>query len=222
MNYTKLSKIAITASVLLLGTANLASAAGSSNCEIVYGGGEVCPPQVKFTIDKKIQKPTKGGEFVDNLSANDEKFSANQDVIFHVTVQNTGDSDVALTVTDILPSYLTYVSGGTFDSNGNKVNNNVTLKAGESKTYTIATKVVGSNSLPANQSVTCVTNVARATTSAGNSAEDTAQFCIQNNVVVQPQIPSKSIPNTGPEALVLFALPPIGAAGLYLRRKAGL
>lgn len=222
MNFLKLSKIALTSSVILMGTATLAGAAGTSNCEIVYGGGQVCTPQIKFTIDKKIQKPTKGGEFVDNLGANDEKFNPGQDVVFHVTVQNTGDQTVTLNVADTLPQFVTFVSGGNFDSGSNKVNNQVSLNPNDSKTFTIATRVVNAGGLPANQSVTCVTNVATASVDNGNSAQDTAQFCIQNNVVVQPQIPSKSIPNTGPEALALLILPPVGAAGFYLRRKAAL
>lgn len=219
MNTTRLSKIALTSSLLILGSVTLVSAAGSSNCQVVYGGGEVCPPEVKFTIDKKIQKPTKGGEFVDNLSVNDEKFNPGQNVTFQITVQNTGSKEVTLTVSDILPTNLDYVSGGTYDQNGKKVSNDVTLKAGESKTYTIVAKATDV------ASTTCVTNVARATDGNGASAEDNAQLCIVKTVttpVVQPQIPSKSIPNTGPEALALAILPPLGAAGLYLRRKAGL
>lgn len=226
MNKLNLSKIALTTSLLVLGSATLVSAAGSySNCQVIYGGGEVCAPEVKFSIDKKVQKPTKGGEFVDNLSANDEKFNPGQNVTFQVTVQNTGNKEVTLTVSDILPTNLDYVSGGTYDANGKKVSNTVTLKVGESKTYTIVAKVTDAANLPANQTVICVTNVARATDGNGASAEDNAQLCIQKNVttpVVQPQIPSKNIPNTGPEALALVILPPLGAAGLYLRRKAGL
>lgn len=221
----KITKILATTSLLLIGSASLAGAAGTSNCQIIYGGGEVCPPQVKFTIDKKVQKPTKGGEFVDNLSVNDEKFNPGQTVSFQVVVKNTGEQEITLTVSDMLPSHLDYVSGGTFDANGKKVTNSVTLKAGESKTYTIVAKVVDASVLPANQSVICVTNVARATESNGAVAEDNAQLCIEKGVataVVQPVVPAKSIPNTGPEALLLFLLPPIGAAGLYLRRKTGL
>lgn len=211
-------------SALLLGTVSLASAAGSSNCQIVYGGGEVCPPEVKFTIDKKVQKPTKGGEYVDNLSVNDEKFNPNQTVNFQITVQNTGNKDVTLTVADMLPSYLDYVSGGTYDSNGKKISNNITLKAGEGKTFTVTAKVTDTNNLPKDQSIVCVTNVARATDNSGATAEDNAQLCISKTVtpVVQPQVPTKDIPKTGPEAIALVVLPSLGAAGLYLRRKAGL
>lgn len=218
----QITKIALTTSLFLLGTATMAGAAGTSNCQIIYGGGEVCPPEVKFTIDKKIQKPTKGGEWVDNLSVNDEKFNPGQTVPFQLTVQNTGTQEITLNVSDILPSYLSFVSGGTFDSNNKKVTNSVTLKAGESKTFTIVTTVTGESNLPANQSVVCVTNVARATENNGAVAEDNAQLCIKKGVAVAPAVPAKSIPNTGPEALLLFLLPPIGAAGLYLRRKTGL
>ncbi len=222
MNFSKLSKITLTSSLLLVGSASLAFGAGSySNCQVIYGGGEVCNPSVKFNIDKKVQKPTKGGEFVDNLSANDEKFNPGQNVNFKLTVQNTGDKEVTLTVSDILPNYLNFVSGGTFDSNGKKVTNTLTLKAGESKDLTIVTKVSDASSLPS-ESVICVTNVARAVDSTGVTAEDNAQVCIQKGVTIQPQVPSKNIPNTGPEALALVVLPPLGAAGLYLRRKAGL
>ncbi len=222
MNKLTLTKIALTASLFLLGTSTIASAAGSSNCQVIYGGGEVCPPEVKFTIDKKVQKPTKGGEWVDNLSVNDEKFNPGQTVPFQLTVQNTGNQDVTLNVADMLPSYLNYVSGGTFDANSKKVTNSVTLKAGESKTFTIVTVVADAGTLPANQSVVCVTNVARATENSGAVAEDNAQLCIQKGITVQPVVPIKAIPNTGPEALALLFLPPIGAAGLYLRRKTGL
>lgn len=228
MNFQIVSKVALITSLLFLGSVTLASAAGTSNCQVIYGGGEVCPPEVKFSIDKKVQKPTKGGEFVDNLSVNDEKFSAGQTVTFQIVVQNTGTKEITLTVSDILPTFLDFVSGGTFDSNGKKVSNNVTLKAGESKTFTIVAKVTDVNSLPQDQSVVCVTNIGRATDNNGATAEDNAQLCIQKNVTttpgvqVQPQVPTKNIPSTGPEALALIALPTLGAAGLYLRRKAGL
>ncbi len=226
MKSLKLTTALLTVAAVLLGTASVVSAAGSSNCQAIYGGGEVCPTDVKFTIDKKVQKPTKGGGYVDNLSVNDEKFAPTQNVSFEITLQNTGSKDVALQVTDILPSYLTYVSGGTYDSNSKQVKNEVALKVGETKKLTIVAKVVESSNLPENQSIVCITNVAKAADNAGTTAEDNAQLCIEKGKTttpeVQPQVPAKSIPSTGPEALALFLLPPVGAAGLYLRRKAGL
>ncbi len=222
MNLKNLSKIALASSLFLLGSASLAFAAGSySNCQVIYGGGEVCNPSVQFTIDKKVQSPTKGGQMVDNLGANDAKFSAGQQVPFEITVQNTGNQAITLNVVDILPSYLSYVSGGTFDANTKQISNSVTLNPNDTKTFNIVAKVVDNASLP-NQSVTCVTNVAKATDGTGVTAEDDAQLCIQKGLTVQPQVPTKTIPNTGPEAIALFLLPPLGAAGLYIRWKTGL
>lgn len=222
MNKLSFTKVLLTTSLFLLGTATMASANGVSNCQVIYGGGTVCSQQVSFTIDKKVQKPTKGGEWVDNLSVNDAMFSPRQAVPFQVTVQNTGSQDITLNVKDVLPSYLGYISGGSYDANSKTVTNIVTLKAGASQTFTIIAVVTDASSLPANQSTVCVTNVARATENSGAVAEDNAQFCIQKGATIQAVVPTKAIPNTGPEALALLFLPPLGAAGLYLRKKTGL
>lgn len=221
----KFTKTFITTSALLMASSTVAFAAGTSNCQVIYGGGEVCPPEVKFTLDKKVMTPNKGGSYVDNLSVNDAKYSAGQEVPFQIIVSNTGSKDIKLTITDILPSYIDYVSGGTYDANGKQVKNTVDLKAGESKTFTIIGKVTAESNMPANQSVVCVTNIAKATDGNGANAEDNAQLCIEKGVPtakVFPSVPTKNIPNTGPEALALMILPPLGAAGLYLRRKASL
>lgn len=213
---SKITNSIIGAFALLLGSSTLAFGAGTSNCQVIYGGGEVCPPEVKFTIDKKVMSPTKGGNLVDNLSVNDPHFTAEQNVTFQITVKNTGSKEVTLNVEDVMPPHLTHVSGD--------LSNSVTLKANEEKVLTIVAKVVGNENLPANQSVVCVTNVARAKDNSGATAEDSAQLCIEkgSKVVMQPKIPAKNIPDTGPEMLALAILPPLGAAGLYLRRKASL
>lgn len=221
MNTLKITKIALTTSAILMGTTTLVSAAGSSNCEVVYGGGEVCPPNVSFTLDKLVQTPGKGGQFVDNLTMNDAAFTQNQEVVFQLKVKNTGDKTISkITVVDTLPAQLTHVGGsGTVDSTKKTVTINVeNLEKGKEAVYFINTKVTGQTG-----NVQCITNVVKATDNTGNTAEDTANLCVQTpGVQVQPQVPTKKIPETGPEALALFVLPPLGAAGLYLRRKAGL
>ncbi len=221
----KFATILTTSTALLVASSSLAFASGTSNCQVIYGGGEVCPPEVKFTIDKKVMSPNKGGSYVDNLSANDAKYMASQEVPFQIVVSNTGKKDIKLTITDILPSYIDFVSGGTYDSNGKQVKNTIELKAGETKTLNIVGKVTTEDKMPANQAVVCVTNIVKATDENAASAEDNAQFCIEKGVPqakVYPAVPTKNIPNTGPEAFALAILPPLGAAGLYLRRKASL
>lgn len=223
MNKLTFTKIGLTAAALLLGTASTALASGYSNCETVYGGGTVCPPNVSFTLDKLVKTSGKGGEFVDNLTINDTPFTPNQDVTFQIKVKNTGTATIdSLNIVDTLPETLTYVSGGTYNANLKTASIAVkNLEAGKEAVYFITTKVSDSKTMSNNPQ--CVTNRVNASDNSGNKAEDTANLCVATpGAKIQAIVPTKTIPNTGPEALLLFALPPLGAAGVYLRRKAGL
>lgn len=205
----------------LIAAVSTASAAGYSNCEVVYGGGEVCNPEVKFTLDKKVQSNGKGGAFVENLTINDPLLANGSDVVFQITLKNTGSSKLSnVVITDILPSGLDYVSGGSYNAQGRTVTFNVeSLDSGKEAVYHVTTKVTSSTKGGVNAQ--CLTNTVKATDSQGATAEDTANICAEKNTV-QPAVPTKNIPNTGPEAFALAILPPLGAAGLYLRRKASL
>lgn len=206
------------------------NAGGSSKCQIIYGGGEVCEKQVKFTIDKTIQTPGKGGgSFVDNLTINDPKFSANQDVNFKIVIENTGDSEISnLNVVDFLPDLMTFKSGnGSLDANKRTLSFDTgKITAGKKLEFIVTLKVVDEKNLPSNQGVTCLVNTVKATESNGAMAEDSSQACVQKQVLgAQPtpavfaQIPVKTVPATGPELFSLFGLIPMGAAGIYFRRK---
>lgn len=207
-------------------------AAGESNCQIVYGGGEVCPPkQVKFVINKQVQKPGKGGgEFVENLTINDPRLTPNQNVNFKIIIENTGDTDITnLNVTDTFPEFLSFVAGvGNTNVGAKQVNFIIgKLEKGKKMEFLITAKTAETDKLPSNQAITCVTNNARATAPDGVSADDNAQVCIEKQVLgaqATPQIfekPTiKELPPTGPELGLLAALIPTGLAGIYLRRKA--
>ncbi len=92
MNKAIRAGLSIGLAIITLGFITVAAqAAGTSNCQVIYGGGEVCNPQISFNLDKKVQKPTKGGELVDNLSIIDEKFFSGHDVVFKITIQNSGN-----------------------------------------------------------------------------------------------------------------------------------
>lgn len=207
-------------------------AAGESNCQIVYGGGVVCPPQqVKFVINKQVQKPGKSGsDFVENLTINDPRFSPNQNVNFKIIVENTGDRDITnLNVIDTFPDFLSFVAGvGNTNVGAKQISFIIgTLKKGEKMEFVITAKTAQDNQLPANQAITCVTNNVRATASDGVTAEDNAQVCIEKQVlgaVPTPQVfekpRAKELPPTGPELGLLAALIPTGLAGFYLRKKA--
>lgn len=203
-----------------------AQAAGNSNCQVIYGGGETCDSQISFNLDKKIQKPTKGGELVDNLSINDEKFISGQDVVFKISVHNTGNKNLTLTVVDTLPQYVDFISGGTYDNDKRTVTNTVGLNSDEKKDIIIVTRVVENDKLAQDKNVNCVTNTVRGTANNGSTADDSSQFCIERRIVAKPtpqvfdKTPVKKIPETGAENfLALIGLVPAGIAGFAMRKK---
>ena len=223
--------ITLSGAFLTLAFAGTAFAAGNgeSNCQIVYGGGEICQEKIQFTLDKKVQSPTKGGDFVDNLSVNDSRFQAGNTVTFKIKVTNTGDKKIdRLDVVDTFPQYVTFVSGaGTFNSTNNTLSYTVSnLEKGQSNEQTIVVKLVDGAALPANQGVTCLTNNVVATDNRGIGANDASAFCVEKTVVtskptpaVFQNVPVKKIPETGPEMFSLLALVPAGLAGIALRKK---
>ncbi|OIP57802.1 MAG: hypothetical protein COX79_03730 [Candidatus Levybacteria bacterium CG_4_10_14_0_2_um_filter_36_16] len=222
--------LSFSAIALCLSVSSTFAAGNESNCQIVYGGGEVCNPSVKFTLNKTVQTPGKGGgDFVDNLTINDSRFVAGQNISFKINITNTGNSTVNnIRVVDTFPQFLSFVAGaGSFDSNNKTLSFTIDkLDAGKGQDVIITAKVVNDSDLPTNSGITCVTNVAKATDSTGNTAEDSSQVCIQRNVTVvtpTPQIfekvTTKQIPATGPEMLPLIGLIPAGLTGFYLRRK---
>lgn len=232
MNYKKVIMSALVAGAFLANT-TLASASGSSygtsNCQVIYGGGEVCHEQVKFTIDKKVMQPTKGGGYVDNLSSNDARFQPGSDAAFQITITNTGNKTIEkLTVVDTLPSNLLFVSGvGNYNSSDKTITYTISnLEAGKSNQQTFVAKIADKSKF--SQTVTCVTNAVKAYDNNGNNANDNASLCIENVVVAQPEpkvftsYPPKTIPNTGPEMLPLLGLIPAGISGYFLRKKSKL
>lgn len=234
MNFKKtITTLAVTGAFLVSSQASLAAGNngyGTSNCQVVYGGGEVCPSNIQFSIDKKVLSPTKGGAYVDNLGMNDPKFVATNDVAFRITIRNTGNTAISqMNVTDTLPANISFISGaGSYNASNNTVTYTINnLPAGQTNEQTIVARVATEDKLPKDQGVFCLTNKVSATDNRGTIAEDTAGFCVQQNLAVQPtptpqvydKVPVKNIPTTGPELLPLAGLIPAGLAGLILRRK---
>jgi uncharacterized repeat protein (TIGR01451 family) len=222
----KLSLLAATVTFVLL-SAGTVLAAGDSNCQVVYGGGEVCQEQVKFTINKLVQAPGKGGSYVENLTVNDARYSAGSNINFKIVIKNTGNTDITnLNVVDRFPEFLKFVAGvGNAQAGASEINFVVgKLEAGKQVEYVITTKAADANSLPANQAITCVTNNVVATATDSTSASDNSQVCIEKSVVTPTPVimekPGvKTVPATGPEVGILAGLIPTGIAGLLIRRK---
>jgi uncharacterized repeat protein (TIGR01451 family) len=150
-------------------------------------------------------------------------FAPSQNVTYQIKVKNTGESKIEkINITDNLPTELIYVSGGNYNSTNKTVTFTIdNLEKGKETVQFISAKITDVKNL--SSSPLCITNTVTATDNQGNKADDTANLCIlKPGASVQPQVPTKNIPNTGPETLALFILPPVGLAGLYLRRRARL
>lgn len=230
MNIKKLTTTALVTGVFLA-AAGISFADGSSNCQVIYGGGQVCNNNIQYSINKMVEIPNTTN-FTDNLNVNDSKYSAGSTIPFKIIITNTGDTKIGhIKVTDSLPQYLTFASGdGAFDANSRKITFDVNnLEAGKAQQFVVNLKVVDNNQLPSDQSTICVVNQVNAFEDSGVTAADSSQVCITKQIVnvtptpvVFTTVPPKKIPNTGPEMLPLLGLIPAGISGLFLRKKSKL
>lgn len=181
-------------------------------CTTQYGGSETCRPS-DLTINKQVQNPV-NGNFVENLSASDPTFSPGAEILFKLTIKNvSGETFNPVTIKDVLPSYLTFVSGpGTYDGDTHTLTFSLeNFIAGETRTVEIVANV-----LPTTASFVCVNNYAEARADiVGRFDSDTAQFCIQTNV-----LGATTLPAAGYNDLLLLApFAGIGLAGIALLKK---
>lgn len=226
----KKSLYTILISGLVLGALSLNPSKALADCTQLYGGSQSCANSNEFSIEKMVQRPGKGGgDYLDNLSINDAKYSPNQNVSFEIVVKNTGSSTIpTLTVTDTFPQFLSFVSGtGSFDSNTKTLTFTINnLGAGKSSTYNVTGKIADATLMPSDQSVICLINQANGTDSNGATNTSSSQFCVQKSAVAtsQPVVFATkggitTTPATGPEMLPLIGLIPGGLAGFILRKK---
>lgn len=206
--------------------------AGESTCSKVFGGGQVCPSGVKFSVDKKVLAPGKGGTFVDSLGE-DAAFSSSDKITFEISVTNTGQARLTnLEVKDTVPAFLRVTSGTGKITPHTLTYTIKSLDKGKSNTATFVARVEARD-LPA-QITTCDSNRVEVTDKKGSAATDSASFCVESRthatvtriVQVQPAATSmvaapivvSQTPPTGPEEAALLGLLPLGAAGFYLRK----
>ena len=187
-----------------------------AGCVPVYGGGVQCPRAGQVLINKTVRNPSTG-VFVDNLGLNDPKYRPLQTVIFHITVQNSGDQNLdTVKVADKIPQFLDFMSGpGSYDPSSRVLTFTASnLVGGTSQTFEVKGRVVAASVLPPEKSVVCPVNIADAV-SGSQSDHDESQFCIEKQLVVP------AVPKAGPEhwlaTLGIFGSALI--AGLYLRKR---
>lgn len=189
-----------------------------------YGqyGGET--PSYSILIDKMVGKPTqtKGGSqtvtYVDNLSPSDPRFSPNQQVWFKIKVKNTSNQNLtAVQVTDYVPQYLMPTEG---PGKWNPDNRTISWNAGdfavdEEKVYYIKMQVFDQSLLPSDKGLFCVVNKVEAKKDNVAYDDDTAQLCIEKQVVG-----AKTVPQAGPEyGMILLTLNLLGMGfGIKLKK----
>ena len=184
----------------------------ADTCTTHYGGTQTCQAS-DLLINKQVQNPI-NGNFVENLNSADPTFSPGANVLFQLTIQNvSGQTFDPVVVKDVLPSYLTFVSGpGTYDAPSRTLTftlNNVI--AGETRNVQVMAKV-----LPTTVSFVCVNNYAEARAdSVGRFDSDTAQFCIGTNVLGATTLPVAGYN----DLFLLLPFTGIGLTGLALLIK---
>jgi uncharacterized repeat protein (TIGR01451 family) len=189
-----------------------------------YGGGA---PSGSIMIDKTVSygTTTKGGimSYVDNYSASDARLHPSDQVYFQIKVKNT--SNVTLTnvqVQDVLPSYVDAVEGpGSYNTNNKTISWTYSeLKAGEEKVEKVIAKVYVQGRLPADRGLMCMVN--KADVRVGDVTDsDTAQFCIEKQVITKGGVPPQKVPQAGPEfgfLVTALSMSTLGA-GIYLKKK---
>lgn len=191
----------------------LATPVSAQECTTQYGGTQTCMP-ADLIINKQVKNPSTGA-FVENLSSTDPTFTSGQTVTFQLTVQNeSGQTFNPVTVNDVFPQYLTFVSGpGTFNSSNNTLSFNINnMIAGSTQTFQVTGRV-----LTTNQSLVCESNYAEARDDAvGRFDSDTAQFCITNGTVLG----ATTLPVTGTnDYLLLLPFAGVAASGFALFMK---
>ncbi len=200
----------------------------AQSCTTQYGGSVTCVP-TDLTINKQVAQPvtdSKGGvtassTFVENLSSSAPLMPGNE-VLFRLTVKNTGSiTHNSVTVKDVLPPYLTFVSGaGSYDAANRTLTITLdNLTAGESRSVELLARVVDAaqfatspDSIGASQNVFCANNYAEARAS-DRFDDDTAQVCFAA---------AENLPVAGyNDLLLLLPFAGVGLSGIALLKKRG-
>ena len=195
------------------------SKAALADCHSVYGGGEVCESH-EFNINKVVWNPNVS-QWWDNIGSGDYTFKAGNEVKFELRIKNTGDTHIDhLTVRDVLPSYISWVSGGTYFISTRTAEFGIDdLDAGETKTVALFAKVNNSSDIPSG--TTCVVNKGEVFKDDTRDT-DTSTFCMkkgEGKVLGVTTLPSTGVNFPVTLVIELSALAAMGAAYIYTAKN---
>ncbi len=179
-------------------------------CTTQYGGETTCVPS-DLTINKQVRNEV-SGNFVENLTASDPTFAVGSDVLYKLIIKNTsGETFHPVTVKDVLPGYLTFISGpGTYNKDTHTLTFTLeNLIAGETRTVEILAQVINTD-----KSVVCFTNYAEVR-ALNRFDSDTAQACLQTNVLGATTLPVAGFN----DLVLLLPFAGVGLAAFALLKK---
>lgn len=197
------------------------------NCVTQYGGsqyGTNCNPN-DLVVNKEVQKvgvQSLDGSpvYVENLSVSDTLPVPGNFMTFRLTIKNnSGQTFDPVTVKDVFPPHMSYVSGGPSGTVYDPATRTMTatlnnLIAGESRQMVIVAKVADANAFPTGQSTFCVVNTAQVS-SLNRYDQDTAQVCLNAKGTAPATLPKAGVNDL--LMVVPFAL--MGLAGMGLVTK---
>jgi uncharacterized repeat protein (TIGR01451 family) len=208
--------IVLSLSFVLASLALLARPAFADMCTTQYGGETTCQPS-DLTINKQVRNPG-NSNFVENLSSTDPTFSPGSDVLYRLIIKNTsGETFNPVHVKDVLPSFLTFVSGpGSYNSDTRTLTFDLNeVYAGETRTVDVMARVVNTDYFNG-KSFVCVNNYAEVK-ALNRFDSDNSQICLSNNVLGVTTLPVAGFN----DYLLLLPFAGVGLAGIALLKKNG-
>lgn len=165
---------------------------GATSVDAQYGCppyGAECPPTSVIVVDKQIRDPRAKGEvYVDNLTLADYKFAPGEDVIFKITVKNTGNKAIEnVEGVDTIPQLTDalLLSGETRDTIREMTKSFGTLNPGDTRTWFLRVRVKGASEIPGG--VVCgdpkAINRVRVRAKDMPDSTDSSSFCIEKKVL---------------------------------------
>lgn len=159
--------------------------------------------------------------FVENLTSNDAAYSPNDTVEYDIAVSNTSNVNYTeVTVSDTLPTYLTFDSGpGSYNSSTNVLTYTLTnLNAGTTVRNRFTAKVKPATAF-ANDLTCNVDNYVKVTGPDNQTDDDTASLCVQTRVMGVTTLPVAGFEDYA-FALPFAVLALMGSALFMALRKA--
>src|SRR3989344_2954343 len=186
-----------------------------------YGGqyGSTTTPS-DLTVNKQVRKPLPPFDFFENLGENDLTYSPDAEVVFKISVTNSGNQTFEeVKVEDLFPEHIASAQvGSEFNGTYNSSDRRLTfylkdLSAGETNSVEVTAKI-SKTGFASDKSLFCESNKVEVR-SEDRFDDDWAQYCIRTNVLGVTTLPEAGLE----DYLPMLPFISMGAVGMYLTLK---